>query len=214
LIIEWKKVQATLSVSDAEEKSYLAAAVEGFLEDVDIEILELVSSGGGAVPVELRGRLKGYDCVIAGVYSRSPAVEQLQAEGLKEILEVRGDVIVVALGNPYDIRNFPFIDTYVVTYGFRQVQVEALFKVLTGQIKPTGRLPVQIRNLFPRGFAFHNKKFCGGPGGGFSKEPPGRRSPHAGGPYCTAHEVSSVTSSISNSNRVHVPRARRRQRLK
>jgi beta-N-acetylhexosaminidase len=61
---------------------------------------------------------------------------------------------VVALGNPYDIRNLPSIDTYIVTYGFRNVQVESLFKILTGKIKPGGRLPVQIRNLFPRGFAF------------------------------------------------------------
>jgi hypothetical protein len=35
--------------------------------------------------------------------------------------------------------------------------VEALFKVLTGKIKPTGRLPVQIRNLFPRGFAWEEQ---------------------------------------------------------
>jgi beta-N-acetylhexosaminidase len=95
-----------------------------------------------------------YDYIIAGVYSRSPGIEQLQAEALKEIIDLRSDVIVVALGNPYDIRNFPSADTYIVTYGFRKVQAESLFKVLTGKIKPGGSLPVQIRNLFPRGFAF------------------------------------------------------------
>jgi amino acid adenylation domain-containing protein len=46
-----------------------------------------------------------------------------------------------------------------------------------------------------------NKKFCGGPGGGFSKEPPGRRRHHAGAPVCTALGFSSAANNISNSRR-------------
>lgn len=158
LIIEWEKVQATMLFSTATGISYLERTVKQFIPDVDIEILELAPPGEAETPAKrlpgaLKKRLKDYDYVIAALYSRSPGIEKLQSGGLKEILEVRDDVIVVALGNPYDIRNFPLVDTYVVTYGFRGVQLEALFKVLTGKIKPTGRLPVRIRNIFPRGYA-------------------------------------------------------------
>ncbi len=159
LIVEWEKIQATMLFSSATGISYLERTVKGFMSDVDIEILELAPPGetetpGKGLPMALKKRLKDYDHVIAAVYSRSPGIEKLQAGALKEILAVRDDVIVAALGNPYDIRNFPSVDTYVVTYGFRGVQLEALFKVLTGKIAPTGRLPVRIGNIFPRGYAF------------------------------------------------------------
>lgn len=160
LIIEWGKVQATMPASSAANISYLARAAGQFLEHVDIEILDLPSTGNDPegnpvtpvthIPETLRNRLKEYDQIIAAVYSRSPNIEQLQAGPVKELLNLRSDVIVAALGNPYDIRNFPLVDTYVVTYGFREVQVEALFRTLTGVIKPTGQLPVHIRNIFPR----------------------------------------------------------------
>jgi amino acid adenylation domain-containing protein len=58
-----------------------------------------------------------------------------------------------------------------------------------------------------------NKKFCGGAGGGFSKEPPARRSQHAAGPDCTALGDSGVSSIISHHNRVHTPCARRRHEI-
>lgn len=157
LIIEWGKVQATTPPSSATNSSYLARSAGQFLEHVDIEVLDLLppvndeqGNPVARIPEALKNRLKEYDQIIAALYSRSPNIERLQAEALNELLGLRRDVIVAALGNPYDIRNFPLVDTYVVTYGFREVQVEALFRVLTGVIKPTGQLPVQIRNLFPR----------------------------------------------------------------
>ncbi|MDQ1354050.1 MAG: beta-N-acetylhexosaminidase [Acidobacteriota bacterium] len=155
-----------MPASSATNVSYLARVAGQFWEHVDIEILDLPAAGNDQqgnpvapvapvapvthIPEALRNRLKEYDQIIAAVYSRSPNIEQLQAEPVKELIGLRSDVIVVALGNPYDIRNFPLVDTYVVTYGFREVQVEALFRVLTGVIKPTGQLPVEIRGLFPR----------------------------------------------------------------
>ncbi len=163
LILEWEKVKATMPLSSAEKVSMLAPTAKEYLDHVELEILPLVppqesTKSGKKIPEDLEKRLKDYDCIITGLYSRSPRVEQLQAETLKEIINLRNDVIVVALGNPYDIRNFPYIDTYVVTYGFRKVQVDSLFKVLTGKIKPGGRLPVQIKNLFPRGFALQEQE--------------------------------------------------------
>jgi hypothetical protein len=54
------------------------------------------------------------------------------------------------------------------------------------------------------------QKFCGGAGGGFSKEPP----QHAAAPGCTALGSSYITYNISNSNRMHAPRARRHGKMK
>ncbi|MCP4154349.1 MAG: beta-N-acetylhexosaminidase [bacterium] len=154
LIIEWEKVKATMSVSSAENKAMLMPTAEKYLDNVDVEILELAMP----LPDDMPTRLKEYDCIIAALYSRSPVIIQLQAEALKEILEIRSDVVVVSLGNPYDIRHFRFVETYLLSYGFRTVQVEALFKVLTGKLMPIGKIPVHIKSLFPQGFSYEESE--------------------------------------------------------
>lgn len=148
LILEWDKVKATMPLSRAEETIFLAETASRYFPQMDVEILKL----NGGIPIKLKSRLKNYSHIICGLYSRSPESEKIQARALNKILRIRRDVIVTALGNPYDIRHFPAVDTYIVTYGFRKVQIEALFRVLSGRIIAAGKLPVEIRNLFPRGF--------------------------------------------------------------
>jgi beta-N-acetylhexosaminidase len=53
-------------------------------------------------------------------------------------------VIVVAVRDPYDIAYFDAAPTYLATYGSAAVSMESLAKVLYGEIKPTGKLPVDI----------------------------------------------------------------------
>ena len=149
LLVEWGKTSLMEPV---------AREFADDLGEIDVEVLPLLppdkrKKTGQRIPKKLERKLNTYDCIIAGVCSSNPKTEQLQAEGLNRILQLHPNVIAAAIGNPYDIRNFPTIDTYVVSYGYRKVQLEALFKVLTGKIEAVGRLPVQIRNLFPRGHA-------------------------------------------------------------
>ncbi len=148
LILEWEKVKATSAIQKAENVSMLGPIGKKYLKDVDIKILKL----DGKTPKSLGFKLKEYSYIIAGVFSRNSEIEKIQAQAIKKIIELRKDLIVVALGNPYDIRSFPFVNTYIVTYGFRMVQVESLFKIITGEIKPHGKLPVEIRDIFPRGY--------------------------------------------------------------
>ncbi|RZU53743.1 beta-N-acetylhexosaminidase [Krasilnikovia cinnamomea] len=53
-------------------------------------------------------------------------------------------VIVVAVGEPYDIAYLPGVGTYLATYGTAPVSMEALARVLLGERPPSGRLPVTI----------------------------------------------------------------------
>lgn len=53
-------------------------------------------------------------------------------------------LIVVATGTPYDIAAFPKVKTYLATYSYRPVAMEALARVLVGELPATGRLPVAI----------------------------------------------------------------------
>jgi beta-N-acetylhexosaminidase len=102
------------------------------------------------VPEGVSDLLKKNTPVLACLFSRTPAVATIQAEALNKMLLIRDDIIVASVGNPFDIRNFPGIDTCLLTFGHRPAQIRALFKVLLGEIQPGGKLPVEIKGLFPR----------------------------------------------------------------
>ena len=147
LIVEWEKAKASVPVSKAENISMLEPCVTRYIKKPEIKILKL----DGKIPEGFYEELNKYTYIIAGVYSRNPEVEKIQSSALEKIIKIRKDTVVVSMGNPYDISNIPQSDTYIVTYGFRRIQIDALFKVITGEIKPKGKLPVNIENLFKRG---------------------------------------------------------------
>jgi beta-N-acetylhexosaminidase len=143
LILEWQKVKATQPLSQAEDRSMLEEMASRYFRQVEIRLLKL----DGQVPEDFLARLSGFEYVIAGLYSRNPDIAILQSRALNCIRKYRGDVIAVALGNPYDISYLPGIQTYLATYGFRRIQIEALFKVLIGEIMASGTLPVHIHGI-------------------------------------------------------------------
>ncbi|KAF7713325.1 Beta-N-acetylglucosaminidase [Penicillium ucsense] len=53
-------------------------------------------------------------------------------------------LIVVAVSSPYDFAMDPSIKTYVCTYDFTETALQALVKVLYGDLTPTGTLPGSI----------------------------------------------------------------------
>jgi len=67
-----------------------------------------------------------------------------QQKLVKDLLATGKTVIVVAVRDPYDIAYFDAAPTYLATYGYAAVSMESLAKVLYGEIKPAGKLPVDI----------------------------------------------------------------------
>jgi beta-N-acetylhexosaminidase len=53
-------------------------------------------------------------------------------------------VVAVATRDPYDIAYFPEVDAYVASYGWHRAALGAVARVLTGEVNPTGKLPVSI----------------------------------------------------------------------
>ncbi len=67
-----------------------------------------------------------------------------QQKLVKDLLATGRTVIVVAVRDPYDIAYFDAAPTYLATYGYAAVSMESLAKVIYGETKPTGKLPVDI----------------------------------------------------------------------
>lgn len=140
LLLEWKKVVATEALSRAEPRQVLAVPLSRWFHRFETVMLELVPD----LEPAMERRLRAVDQVVVAVFSRSPQAEAIQAAAVNRVLDIRPDAIVVALGNPYDLRLFPGARTYLATYGYRRVQARAAAAVLAGEARPRGRLPVRI----------------------------------------------------------------------
>jgi len=60
--------------------------------------------------------------------------------------------ILVALRSPYDLLYIPDVAAYIATYGDRPVSLEALGRVLTGELAAQGKLPVDLPGFYERGW--------------------------------------------------------------
>ncbi|UCH93529.1 MAG: beta-N-acetylhexosaminidase [Candidatus Aminicenantes bacterium] len=147
LVLEWTRSIKGPSVAENEEQSMIERISAQYLENRE----HLLLKPDEPLPGEMESQLKNYVYIIVFIYSRTGKIDYYQTGAVKKLLYHRKDAIIVSLENPYEIKKFSSVDTYLVTYGFRMVQVEALFKVLTGQIVPSGKLPVKIADLFDRG---------------------------------------------------------------
>jgi beta-N-acetylhexosaminidase len=85
------------------------------------------------------------DLVIIGTLRADQDASQA---ALVQAIHARGQqVIVVALRTPYDLLAFPQVETYVCAYGIRPVTIEAVARVLMGEIPAWGVLPCPIPGL-------------------------------------------------------------------
>ncbi|MBA3558306.1 MAG: serine hydrolase [Gemmatimonadaceae bacterium] len=66
-------------------------------------------------------------------------------------LAAGGNVIVVANGNPYVIRHFPNVKSYVLTYGIDPLLERAAARALTGDAAISGHAPISLPGYFSRG---------------------------------------------------------------
>ncbi|HSJ63884.1 MAG TPA: glycoside hydrolase family 3 N-terminal domain-containing protein [Gemmatimonadaceae bacterium] len=66
-------------------------------------------------------------------------------------LAARERVIVIASGNPYVIRDFPAVSTYVATYGIDPGLEQAAARAVAGAIPFVGRSPISLPGFFARG---------------------------------------------------------------
>lgn len=105
--------------------------------------------------LELAGRA---DLVVASLYgrvrsgqARSVALPELGAKALQTLIDRNAPVIGISFGNPYLLGGFPRLQTYMVAYGDMPSLQLAAAKALIGEADITGRLPISLPGLYPRG---------------------------------------------------------------
>ena len=98
------------------------------------------------------------DIVIAAMYGRvrsgaknSVGVPESGAAILNELLGSNKKVVGISFGNPYVLTSFPQLKTYLVAYGDMSELQVASVKAVLGSQDITGRLPISLPGLYPRG---------------------------------------------------------------
>jgi len=101
-------------------------------------------------------QVAGADRVVVAAYVRRiegegrPAVPPHIAKWIDDLAK-REKVVAVALGNPYLIRQFPSVSTYLVTYGVGDALERAAAAVVLGRAPAVGTVPVSLPGFFNRG---------------------------------------------------------------
>lgn len=60
-------------------------------------------------------------------------------------------VVTLAVRNPYDPARLPTCAAELATYAWTDVEMRAAARVLTGALRPSGRLPVPVPGRYPLG---------------------------------------------------------------
>ena len=110
-------------------------------------------------------KAKAADLVIASLYgrvrsgqARSVALPEPGNRALTSLIAARTPIIGISFGNPYLLMSFPDLRTYVVAYGDMPSLQQAAARALLGEIDITGRLPISLPGLYPRGTGIQVKK--------------------------------------------------------
>ncbi len=75
-----------------------------------------------------------------------------QVKLINRLIERGTRVMVISFGNPYILKDFPEIDTYICAYSDVRTSVIAVYKGITGKINFNGKLPISIDNNYTFGY--------------------------------------------------------------
>lgn len=134
-------------------------AVDSRTDDFLVKSFQRRHQATGALLIAIRSseaergealrRAEAADLVVYATMSANRYEEQ--ATLMRLLLEAGCRVIGLAVREPYDLLVFPDLGTYVTTYESTQPALEATVRVLFGESRPQGRLPVSLPGLHERG---------------------------------------------------------------
>jgi beta-N-acetylhexosaminidase len=138
---------------------FVAALVRSGFKVITIVLDDRSAAAEVKKALELSGQA---DLVIASLYgrvrtgqARSVALPEPGAKTLDALIERKTPMIAISFGNPYLLSSFPRLRTYMVAYGDMPSLQEAAAQALLGQSEITGRLPISLPALYPRGTGIH-----------------------------------------------------------
>jgi beta-N-acetylhexosaminidase len=122
------------------------------------------ASTGEKFIMEAVEKAKDAEVVVVGLFSRlragkgSVGIDPRHVRLIQSFSEGSCSVAVVSFGSPYFLRHFPDVDVYLCAYRYADQAQKSAVKALFGEIDITGKLPVSIPGIYPRGHGIMLKK--------------------------------------------------------
>lgn len=141
-----------LDLTPADTSSYVVPTLARALREFHSRVDEfLISSAPAHNEIgALVETLRGYDLIIMGTLN---AFEQTgQAAIANELINNEIPVVMISMRLPYDLSSYPKAPVYLCTYSLLEPSLSAAANCLFGRAEMTGRLPVEIPNMFPLGY--------------------------------------------------------------
>jgi beta-N-acetylhexosaminidase len=149
-----------LAITNGEDRLWIAQPFVAALARSG-RLVETVVLDERSSEAEVRKALEragGADLVIASLYGRvrsgqssSVGLPDAGARALSALIKGRAPLVGISFGNPYLLLNFPQMQTYLVAYGDMPSLQAAAARALLGETDISGKLPITLPSLYPRG---------------------------------------------------------------
>jgi beta-N-acetylhexosaminidase len=149
-----------LAVTNGDDRSWIANPFVSRLKSAGVKVETVVLDERSTLEEVQKAvnRAKAADLVIASLYGRvrsgqasSVGIPQPGARALSWLMSEEKPIVGISFGNPYLLLSFRGLRTYVVAYGDMPALQQAAARALLGEIDVTGRLPISLPGLYPRG---------------------------------------------------------------
>jgi beta-N-acetylhexosaminidase len=149
-----------LAVTNGDDRSWIANPFVSRLKSAGVKVETVVLDERSTLEEVQKAvnRAKAADLVIASLYGRvrsgqasSVGIPQAGARALSWLMSEEKPIVGISFGNPYLLLSFRGLRTYVVAYGDMPALQQAAARALLGEIDVTGRLPISLPGLYPRG---------------------------------------------------------------
>jgi beta-N-acetylhexosaminidase len=149
-----------LAVTNGDDRAWIANPFVSRLKAAGVKVETVVLDERSTLEEVQKAvnRAKAADLVIASLYGRvrsgqasSVGIPQAGARALSWLMSEEKPIVGISFGNPYLLQSFRGLRTYVVAYGDMPALQQAAARALLGEIDVTGRLPISLPGLYPRG---------------------------------------------------------------
>jgi beta-N-acetylhexosaminidase len=132
------------NTSQAQPAAHLAAALERY--GVTADLFETGTTPSAATIANAVARAGVSDLVVVATANASGTTSSAVAQRnlVSALIATGKPVVLIATRNPYDIAWIPQTSTYLATYSWTKPSMQAVARVLFGEINPSGKLPVTV----------------------------------------------------------------------
>ena len=96
------------------------------------------------------GELAAFDRVVIAIYAKirygtgKISISSSNVALIQDINAINKNTVAISLGNPYLLKEFPDIASYICAYGDSDFSITAALKAISGMVKFKGKLPISI----------------------------------------------------------------------